>query len=64
MTIYNNKFLEGLHFIAITKENGYFHVHNNGYNEHKIDYNSISELLEKIDDGMAKEIFLIGIKKL
>jgi len=65
MIIYNNKFaiMEGLHFIAITKENGYFHVHNNGYNSHKIDYNSISELLEKIDDGMAKEIFLIAIKK-
>ena len=65
LTIYNNKFdiMEGLHFIAITKENGYFHVHNNGYNSHKIDYNSISELLEKIDDGMAKDIFLTGIKK-
>ena len=47
--------MEGLHFIAITKENGYFHVHNNGYNSHKIDYDSISELLEKIDDGMAED---------
>ena len=65
MTIYNNKFniFEGMHFIAITKENGYFHIHNNGYNSHIIDYNSISDLLKKIDDGMAKDIFLTGIKK-
>ena len=65
MTIYNNKFniFEGMHFIAITKENRYFHIHNNGYNSHIIDYNSISDLLKKIDDGMAKDIFLTGIKK-
>ena len=65
ITFYNNKYdiMDSIHFTAITKENGNFHIHNNGNNSQKIGYNSISELLEKINDGMAKDIFLIGIKK-
>ena len=65
ITFYNDKYniWEMIHTTAITKENGYFHIHNNEYNGQKIDYNSISDLLEKINDGLAKVIFLIGIKK-
>ena len=65
ITFYNNKYniMDMIHTTAITKENGNFHIHNNGNNSQKIGYNSISELLEKINDGMAKDIFLIGIKK-
>ena len=65
ITFYNNKYniMDEIHTTAITKENGNFHIHNNGNNSQKIGFNSISELLEKINDGMAKDIFLIGIKK-
>ena len=64
ITFFNNKYslLDMVHTTAITKENGYFHIHNNG-GDQKNKYKSISELLEKIDDGLVKDIFLIGIKK-
>ena len=62
ITFYNNKYdiMDMIHTTAITKENGSFYIHNNGNQE--IGYKSISELLKKIDNGMAKDIFLIGIK--
>ena len=63
MTFYNNKYniFDMIHTTAITKEKGYYYIHNNGDSSKK--YKSISELLEKIDDGLARDIFLIGIKK-
>ena len=52
-----------IHTICITKKNGKFHVHNNGYSGHLIEYNSISDILERIDNGKAKDIDLLGIRK-
>ena len=52
-----------VHTICITKKNGKFHVHNNGYYGHTIEYNSISDILERIDYGKAKDIDLLGIRK-
>ena len=65
ITFYNNKdnIFDMVHTTAVTKDNGKFHIHNNGYNSQKVDYNSISELFDKIDDGMTQDIYLIGIKK-
>ena len=65
ITFYNNKedIMDMIHTVALTKEGKKFHIHNNGRNSHQIGYNSITELLEKINNGKAKDIFLIGINK-
>ena len=52
-----------IHTICITKNNGKFHVHNNGYSGYLIEYDSISDILARIDGGKAKDIVLVGIKK-
>ena len=52
-----------IHTICITKKNGKFHAHNNGYSGPFIQYDSISDILTTIDGGKAKDIVLLGIKK-
>ena len=65
LTMFNDKYniMNMVHTINITKKNGGFYVHNNGYKSHLTKYNSISDLLLRINDGKAKDIFLIGIMK-
>ena len=65
LTMFNDKnnIMNMVHTINITKKNGGFYVHNNGYKSHLTKYNSISDLLLRINDGNAKDIFLIGIMK-
>ena len=65
LTMFNDKnnIMNMVHTINITKKNGGFYVHNNGFNSHLTKYNSISDLLLRINDGNAKDIFLIGIMK-
>ena len=66
LTIYNNKknILEAIHTFAITKKDGKFYLHNQkssylGSNA----FNSITDILLKINSGLAKDISLIGIIK-
>ena len=65
LTMFNDKnnIMNMVHTINITKKNGAFYVHNNGHKTHLTKYNSISDLLLRINDGKAKDIFLIGIMK-
>ena len=65
LTFYNDKFniFNEVHITNITKKNGKYCLHNNGVNCHLKLYNSISELIHKINNGNSKGIFLIGIKK-
>ena len=65
LTMFNDKnnIMNMVHTINITKKNGGFYVHNNGYKSYLTKYNSISDLLLRINDGNAKDIFLIGIMK-
>ena len=65
LTMFNDKnnIMNMVHTINITKKNGGFYVHNNGHKSHLTKYNSISDLLLRINDGKAKDIFLIGIMK-
>ena len=50
-----------VHTINITKRNGKNYIHNNEYNCHLVPYNSIYDLLLKLNNGNAKDIFLFGI---
>lgn len=63
LTKYNNAedITDAIHTISISKKDGKFYVHNNSsyFNQ----YNSIEELLNRIDGGGAKDIVLLGIKK-
>ena len=63
LTMFNDKYdvFSMVHSINITKKDSKLYIHNNGYNCHLQSYNSISDLLLKINDGNAKDIFLIGI---
>ena len=65
LTMFNDKnnIMNMVHTINITKKNGGFYIHNNGYKSYLTKYNSISDLLLRINDGNAKDIFLIGIMK-
>ena len=65
LTLYNDKYdiFNMVHSINITKKENKYYVHNNGNNCHKIPYNSISDLLARINQGNSKDIFLIGIMK-
>ena len=65
LTIYNNidDITDQVHTICITKKLGKYYVHNNGYNSAYVAYNSITDVLSKINGGRAKDIFLIGINK-
>lgn len=62
-TFFNDKFnvFNQVHSICITKKNGKFFTHNNG--DDLIFYNSMKELVFNINNGNAKLILLIGIKK-
>ena len=63
LTLFNDKYdiTNMVHTISITKKNGQYYIHNNGYNCHLIPYSSMSDLLLRINGGISKEIFLIGI---
>ena len=65
LTIYNNidDITDQVHTICITKKLGKYYVHNNGSNSAYVAYNSITDVLSKINGGRAKDIFLIGINK-
>ena len=52
-----------IHTVCITKKDGKLYVHNNSYYGHNIQYNSIEDILNRIDGGQAKDIVLLGIKK-
>ena len=52
-----------IHTVCITKKDGKFYVHNNSYYGHNIQYDSIDDVLNRIDGGKAKDIVLLGIKK-
>ena len=65
LTIYNDieDIMNMIHTVSITKKNGKFYVHNNGYYGYTNGYDSILDILEKINNGKSKDIYLIGIKK-
>lgn len=65
LTIYNSvdDITQGMHFIAITKTNGKYYVHNNGRNSSTVAYTSISDVLKRINGGKAKDVYLTGVKK-
>ena len=65
LTVYNSKddIFQGMHFMAITKKDGKFYVHNNGRNSASVAYSSISDVLNRINGGKAKDIYLTGAKK-
>lgn len=63
LTKYNNEedIMDMIHTICISKRNGKFYTHNNGYYGRSIGYDSISDALSR--DGRAKGIYLVGIQK-
>ena len=65
LTIFNNGYniFQGLHFIAITKERGKYFVHNNGEYSSNTAYNSITDVLCRINSGMSKHVYLTGVYK-
>ena len=65
LTLYNDKYdiFNMVHTVNITKKDNKYYVHNNGYNSCLEPYNSISDLLLRINNGNSKDIFLIGIMK-
>ena len=65
LTIYNNAYniFQGLHFIAITKERGKYFVHNNGEYSSNTAYNSITDVLCRINSGKSKHVYLTGVYK-
>ena len=65
LTIFNNKYdiFNMVHTINITKKDNKNFIHNNGFNSYLEPYYSISDLLNRMNKGNAKDIFLIGILK-
>ena len=65
LTVFNdiNNIMNMVHTFNITKKEGKFYIHNNGYKCHLEPYFSITDLMLRINDGKAKDIFLIGIFK-
>ena len=63
LTLYNDKYdiFNMVHTINITKKNNKYYIHNNGYKSYLEPYNSIMDILLRINSGDAKDIFLIGI---
>ena len=63
-TFYVNKnnIFNQVHAVNISKINGKFYAHNNGFNSHLVKYESIKEFINKTNNGKSKGIFLIGIK--
>ena len=64
-TMFNDKnnIFNMVHTINITKKDGKFYIHNNGNKCHLVQYKSISDLVNRVNRGKAKDIFLIGIFK-
>ena len=64
LTIYNDveDIMAMIHTVNISKKDGKYFVHNNGENENLIEYDSIIDVVVKINNGKSKDIFLIGIK--
>ena len=65
LTVYNNAYniFQGIHIMAVTKENGKYYIHNNGDYSSDIAYNSITDILYRINSGIAKNIYLTGVYK-
>ena len=65
LTIFNNanNIFQGIHFIAITKKNGNYYIHNNGAYSSDVAYYSITDVLTRINSGRAKNIYLTGVYK-
>lgn len=66
LTFYNNRdnIFEQVHTICVTKDEYGFHAHNVYCDGTIFDtYGSITEILEKINSGMAKGIAILGISK-
>ena len=65
LTIFNNgiNIFQGIHFIAITKKGGKFYIHNNGAYSPDVAYDSITDILTRINSGRAKNIYLTGVYK-
>ncbi len=63
LTVYNNldDITGGMHFMAITKQNGVYKVHNNGSRDGSKSYTSIDDVLKKINSGKAKGVYLTGV---
>ena len=57
-----NNIFNQVHAVNISKKNGKFYAHNNGFNSHLKLYNSIREFINKINNGKSKGIYLTGIK--
>ena len=64
LTVINNKrdITQGLHFMAITKDNNKYTVHN-GYTSTPVTYNSMNDVITNINFGKAKDVYLTGVKK-
>lgn len=64
-TMYNNveDIFDMLHTVGISKKNGKFYIHNNGRGSASRAYDSITDLITKINNGKAKDIILIGVYK-
>ena len=65
LMVYNDKddITAAMHFMAITKSDGKYYVHNNGYKSSSVAYTSISDVLAKINSGKAEDVMLIGMSK-
>ena len=63
LTLYNDKYdiCNMVHTVNITKKDNKYYIHNNGYTSLLESYDSISDLVLRINDGESKDIFLIGI---
>jgi hypothetical protein len=63
LTVFNNAddITDAMHYMAITKTNGIYKVHNNGYRDGAIKFTSINDVLKRINSGKAKGVYLIGI---
>ena len=54
ITVFNdiNDITDGMHFIAVTKKDGKYTVHNNGYNSSSVVYTSIDDVMKRIIYGL------------
>lgn len=65
ITVFNdvNDITDGMHFIAVTKKDGKYTVHNNGYNSSSVVYTSIDDVMKRINSGKAKGLYIVGVSK-
>ena len=63
LTVFNNvdDITDAMHYMAITKKDGIYKVHNNGARDGAIKYLSVDDVLKRINSGKAKGVYLIGI---